>query len=85
MLIKAWGLIKLTGSFAHFRENQKGATAIEYGFLAVLISLAGIAAFTAVGGSLNNVFSSLNSDVANATPGADGGDANAAADVTPTN
>ncbi len=73
MLIKIRELIKLTGSFARFWENQKGATAIEYGFIAALISLAGITAFGAVGDSLDNVFSSLNSDVADATPGADGG------------
>ena len=83
MLIKITGLIKLTGSIARFWESQKGATAIEYGFVAVLISLAGITAFAAVGDSLNNVFSSLNSDVADSTPGA--GTGGGASDVAPSN
>lgn len=79
--------IKFIGSIARFctriRESQKGATAIEYGFIAALISLAGIAAFAAVGDSLDNVFSSLSADVENSTPGAsDGGAAN---DAAPTN
>ena len=78
-------LIKLTRSFARFWENQKGATAIEYGFIAVLISLAGITAFGAVGESLDNVCSSLSSDVDDATPGAGGGGNGGAADVSPTN
>ena len=32
-----------------FFKDESGATAIEYGLLAALISVAGIAAFTAVG------------------------------------
>lgn len=67
---------RFTGLFTRFRariwKNQKGATAIEYGLIAALISLAGIAAYGAVGDSLENVFSSLTSDVENSTPG-DGG------------
>lgn len=58
---------------ARFWKNQRGATAIEYGFIVVLISLGAIAALGAVGDSLSNVFSSFASDVEDATPGDNGG------------
>ena len=66
-----------TRSFVRFWKNQKGATAIEYGFIAVLISLGALAAFSALGDSLSNVFSSLNSNVEDATPGGRGGSVDA--------
>ena len=37
-----------------FFKDESGATAIEYGLLAALISIAGIAAVGAVGNSLSN-------------------------------
>jgi pilus assembly protein Flp/PilA len=37
-------------------KNNKGATAIEYGLIAALISVASITAFDAVGGGLDNTF-----------------------------
>jgi pilus assembly protein Flp/PilA len=37
-------------------RNSKGATAIEYGLIAALISVAGIAAFSAVGTKLQGTF-----------------------------
>ncbi|MGN6689730.1 MAG: Flp family type IVb pilin [Sphingopyxis sp.] len=40
------------------REN-KAATAIEYGLIAALIAVAGIAAMTAVGGSVKNTFNKV--------------------------
>lgn len=61
---------------ARIWKSQKGATAIEYGFIAVLISLGALAAFGAVGDSLNSVFSSLTSNIEDASPGgADRGNA----------
>ena len=38
------------------RRNQDGATAIEYGLMAALISVAAITAMGAVGNSLSNTF-----------------------------
>lgn len=66
-----------TRSFVRFWKNQKGATAIEYGLIAALISLGALAAFSALGDSLSTVFSSLNNDIENATPGGSGGAADA--------
>jgi pilus assembly protein Flp/PilA len=37
-------------------RNIKGATAIEYGLIAALISVAGITAFTSVGNSVKGTF-----------------------------
>ena len=48
------------------RKNEVGATAIEYGLIAALISVAIIAAVSAVGGNLNNVFGSVSSTLSSA-------------------
>ena len=40
----------------NFMKNSKGATAIEYGLIAALIAVAGIAAFGAVGNGVKNTF-----------------------------
>jgi pilus assembly protein Flp/PilA len=37
-------------------RNSKGATAIEYGLIAALIAVAGIAAFQSVGNSVTGTF-----------------------------
>jgi pilus assembly protein Flp/PilA len=37
-------------------RNSKGATAIEYGLIAALIAVAGIAAFQAVGNGVKGTF-----------------------------
>ena len=46
-------------------EDESGATAIEYGLIAGLVAVAIIAALTALGGSLQNLFSSV-ADTVNA-------------------
>jgi len=40
-------------------QNERGATAIEYGLIAALIAVAAIAAFTLVGTNLSSVFSNI--------------------------
>jgi pilus assembly protein Flp/PilA len=42
--------------FFRFIEDESGATAIEYGLIAALISVAAIVAFTTVGSNLSAVF-----------------------------
>lgn len=42
--------------FAKFIKDESGATAIEYGLIAALVSVAAIAALTSLGGSLTNIF-----------------------------
>jgi pilus assembly protein Flp/PilA len=42
--------------FKKLFNNNKGATAIEYGLIAALIAVAGITAFEAVGGGIQDTF-----------------------------
>jgi pilus assembly protein Flp/PilA len=44
-------------------RDESGATAIEYGLIAALISVAAIGAFTAVGSSLTGIFNTVSSDL----------------------
>lgn len=50
------------------KKHEGGATAIEYGLIAALISVAAIAAFTAMGGSLNTLFTGVAGKLTAATP-----------------
>ena len=45
--------------FARFAQDESGATAIEYGLIAALISVAIIAAITILGTNLGNMFNSI--------------------------
>ncbi len=40
-------------------HNEKGATAIEYGLIAALVSIAALAAFQAIGPKLQTTFQSV--------------------------
>ncbi len=46
-------MLKLLGSFW---ANERGATAVEYGLIASLVSIAAISAFTRVGTKLSATF-----------------------------
>lgn len=45
--------------FARFAQDESGATAIEYGLIAALISVVIIGVVTTVGGNLTNVFEDI--------------------------
>jgi pilus assembly protein Flp/PilA len=45
--------------FRRFLADESGATAIEYGLIAALISVALITGATTLGGALNNQFTNL--------------------------
>jgi pilus assembly protein Flp/PilA len=47
--------------FAKLIQDEAGATAIEYGLIAALISVGAIAAFNAVGSSLLSSFNTVSS------------------------
>ena len=49
----------MTKLFARFVKDESGATAIEYGLIAALISVALITGATALGNSLNTQFTNL--------------------------
>lgn len=45
--------------FARFLKNESGATAIEYGLIAALISVAIIGGATLIGGNLDTKFNEI--------------------------
>ncbi|NVP56719.1 Flp family type IVb pilin [Mycoplana rhizolycopersici] len=49
----------MTKIFARFLKDESGATAIEYGLIAALISVALIGGASALGGSLDTTFGNL--------------------------
>lgn len=53
--------------FARFAQDESGATAIEYGLIAALISVGIILAATALGGSLGNLFNGIAGELSTAT------------------
>lgn len=55
--------------FARFLKNESGATAIEYGLIAALISVALIAGASTLGNSLSDTFNDI-SDKMEAAEGA---------------
>ena len=46
-----------------FVRDTKAATAIEYGLIAALIAVAGIAAMGAVGNSVSNTFNTVSTEL----------------------
>ncbi len=49
-----------------FIADDSGATAIEYGLLAALVSVAGITALSAMGDSLSTIFGTVSSELTKA-------------------
>ncbi len=52
-----------------FVRDEDGATAIEYGLIAALVSVAAIGALTAMGGSLSTMFNTVSSALSGAVGG----------------
>jgi len=59
MTMKTRNLIELI-------KDDNGATAIEYGLIAALVSVAGITALTAMGGGLQTMFTAVATELNNA-------------------
>lgn len=55
----------MTKLFSRFMKDESGATAIEYGLIAALISVAIIAGARSLGTALNSKFSSIATTVSN--------------------
>ena len=49
-----------------FIKDENGATAIEYGLIAALVSVACIGALSALGGSLTGIFEMVSSSLSSA-------------------
>jgi pilus assembly protein Flp/PilA len=56
----------MQGLLIRFVRDDGGATAIEYGLIAAMIAVAIIAALTAFGGSVQNLFGRVRDDSASA-------------------
>ena len=52
-----------------FAKDESGATAIEYGLIAALVSVAAIGALTAMGNSLSTMFNTVSSALSTASGG----------------
>ncbi|WP_230281714.1 Flp family type IVb pilin [Croceicoccus sp. Ery15] len=55
--------------FNEILNDESGATAIEYGLIAALIAVACITALTSLGGSLENTFTKVDTDLSAANQG----------------
>ncbi len=56
-------------SFKHFCGDESGATAIEYGLIAALVSVAAIGALTTMGNSLQTMFGTVSNSMSSAVNG----------------
>jgi Flp pilus assembly pilin Flp len=52
--------------FRDFRMNKKGLTMTEYAIIAGLVSVVGVVLLTAMGGSVKNLYSTVNSKITTA-------------------
>ncbi len=59
----------MLNALRNFVDNDAGATAIEYGLIAALVSVAAIVSLQAMGDSLNTMFSSVSSTLDDAVGG----------------
>ena len=51
------------GSIREFCRDDSGATALEYGLIAALVSVAAIAALVQLGGSLSGIFTTVSTQM----------------------
>jgi pilus assembly protein Flp/PilA len=59
-------------SFTDLLNDESGATAIEYGLIAALVSVAAIAALQTMGTSLNSIFTVVSTKLQGAADSASG-------------
>ena len=55
-------------TFKNLINDESGATAIEYGLIAALVSVAAIGALQAMGSSLDTMFTSVSATLTSAVP-----------------
>ena len=57
----------MSKTFQSFLKDESGATAIEYGLIAALVSVAAIGALSAMGNSLETMFNTVKTALDSAT------------------
>jgi len=62
------GDIAMRSTFVRLMKDDSGATMIEYGLIAALVSVAAILALTSLGTSLQTIFQYVSTSLANAVP-----------------
>ena len=65
----------LRKNFTQLLADESGATAIEYGLIAALVSVAAIGALSAMGTSLEGIFTTVSDQLGSAVTGAGGEEA----------
>ena len=65
-----WEYPKMFTKIRKFLSDESGATAIEYGLIAALVSVAAITALTAMGGSLAQMFNYVSNQLSSASSSA---------------
>ena len=73
----------MLATFNRLIKDDEGATAIEYGLIAGLVSVAAITALTAMGGSLDNMFTFVSERLDDAVANSGAGGEGDPADPTP--
>ena len=66
------GATNMYQTISKFWRDETGATAIEYGLIAGLVSVAAIAALSAMGGSLQTIFGVVKTQLDSAAASASG-------------
>lgn len=56
----------MSAKIVDFCNSESGATAVEYGLFAALMSIAGMSAFAAIGTTLETFFESVGNEIGNA-------------------
>ena len=62
----------MISKFRKLIKDKKGATAIEYGLIAALVSVAAVVALQNLGTSLNSMFTTVSTELNNAVTSAGG-------------
>ena len=66
------GAIDVISKFKSLIANKSGATAIEYGLIAALVSVAAVVALQNLGSSLNSMFTTVSTELNTAVAAAGG-------------
>lgn len=69
-MLKAYSVVR--SRLAALRRDEKGVTALEYGVIAAVVIVVGLATFMSIGETLDNVFTSINQGLQNNTAGTGG-------------